>query len=93
MGRLIDADELKKLIIKKLGIASEEFLLESEKAVFEEIDKAPTVEAEPVRHSIWIKRRFDMATCSCCGDRWGSTSIMKYCPSCGAKMNAQEKEE
>lgn len=52
-GRLINADELKKSIIKKLGIANEEFLLESEKAVFEEIDKAPTVDAIPVE---WIKK-------------------------------------
>ena len=50
MVRLIDADELEKSIIKKLGIASEEFLLESEKAVFEEIDKAPTIDA-PKSHT------------------------------------------
>lgn len=54
----------------------------------------PTVDAEPVRHGIWINRNLiaDIATCSCCGDRWGSTSVMKYCPSCGAKMDAQEDE-
>lgn len=48
MARLIDVDELKKSIIKKLGIASEKYLLESEKAIFEETDKAPTVDAVPV---------------------------------------------
>ena len=58
MGRLIDADELKKSIIKKLGIANEEFLLESEKAVFEEIDKAPTVEAEPVEE--WLLNHYEV---------------------------------
>ena len=57
-GRLINADELKKSIIKKLGIASKEFLLESEKAVFEEIDKAPTVEAEPVEE--WLLNHYEV---------------------------------
>ena len=56
---------------------------------------APTVDAEPVRHGRWIYRnpRVDIATCSCCGDRWGSISVMNYCPSCGAKMDAQEKDD
>lgn len=44
MTRLIDADDLKKSAIKKLGIASERWLLDSEKVIFEEIDNAPTVE-------------------------------------------------
>ena len=46
-GRLIDADVLKKTILHHLGIKGEEYLLFAEKAVFGNIDKAPTViEAE-----------------------------------------------
>jgi len=44
MGRLIDADKLKEAIIKRLGIRSEKYLLDSEKVIYEEIDNAPTVE-------------------------------------------------
>ena len=104
MGRLIDADELKNSIIKKLGIASEEFLLESEKAVFEEIDNAPTVEAVPVRHGKYIGTEFDGYAdgcpvyyewkCSECGCVFEEEEpTYNYCPNCGAKMNGEIEEE
>ncbi len=50
--RLIDADDLKKSIIKRLGISDEKFLLAAEKTLYEEIENAPTVEAIPIE---WIK--------------------------------------
>lgn len=71
-----------------------------EEDIREEIRKAPTVDAEPVRHGHW--NRFSLNgyvdyVCSECGVsqnrhqvEWGS---MKYCPSCGAKMDAQEKDD
>lgn len=40
---LISRSELKKAIIKRLGIKSEEFLLASERTLYDEIDNAPTV--------------------------------------------------
>ena len=56
---------------------------------------APTVDAEPVMHGEWLDRNGEsqFGTCSVCGDRWGSISVMKYCPSCGAKMDGERKEE
>lgn len=42
--RLIDADELKKAIIHQLCIRSEENLLESERSIYNLIDKQPTIE-------------------------------------------------
>lgn len=59
------------------------------------IDPEATVDAVPVRHGRWINRnpRVDISTCSCCEDRWGSASVMNYCPSCGAKMDAERKED
>ena len=97
MGRLIDADGLKKSIIKKLGIASEEFLLESEKAVFEEIDKAPTIDAVQVRHGRWIdytdEGYVECDQCRSATNCDGDIEELNYCWNCGAKMDAQEKEE
>ena len=48
MSRYIDADGLKKSIIKRLGISDEKFLLAAEKMLYEEIGKMPTVDAVPV---------------------------------------------
>ena len=97
MTRLIDADELKKLIIKKLGIASEEFLLESEKAVFEEIDKASTVEAEPVRHGKWIdytdEGYVECDQCHSATNCDGDIEELNYCWHCGARMHKRKKNE
>ena len=52
-----------------------------------EIEEAPTIEAEPVRHGEW-KKRLNESTCSECKfiyysnkDEWN------YCPNCGAKMD------
>lgn len=61
---------------------------------------APPVDAEPVRHGEWkMIPRTDMGTywsdvgiCSCCGDEWGSVSVMKYCPNCGAKMDGEQHD-
>lgn len=41
---------------------------------------------DPVRKGKWIDKHAGIATCSECGDRWGVHSMMKFCPSCGAKM-------
>ena len=42
-GRLIDADALKSNIVKKLGISDRKYLLPAENAIWEEINKAPTI--------------------------------------------------
>ena len=64
---------------------------------YKDIYEAPTVDAEPVRYGEWIEceGRNNEYYCSECYDIWKSDRIknMKRCPSCGAKMDAQEKEE
>lgn len=50
----------------------------------------PTVDAVPVVHGRWTDKDGGIATCSVCGDRWGVWSVMKYCPSCGAKMDGKD---
>lgn len=42
--RLIDADALKKAIIKRLGIKSEKYLLASERSIYNLIDEQQTIE-------------------------------------------------
>ena len=63
----------------------------------------PTVEAEPVRHGRWIGISdgyadgypvYDEWECSVCGTVFEDEKPdYKYCPFCGAKMDAQEEEE
>ena len=54
-----------------------------------DIDEAPTIEAEPVRHGRWywkpIDERTSERTCSVCGQ--GGCDDFNYCPNCGAKMD------
>ena len=70
------------------------------------LEVLPEVEAEPVRHGKWLDREDDYdnyVVCSECGDEYiednelGLASwvkqYFKYCPYCGAKMDAERKEE
>ena len=71
----------------------------------EAIEKAPAVDAEPVRHGRWIDMQEDDTTegmwrCSICGsDRYFDILSplecgCHYCPNCGAKMmNAEDAHE
>ena len=66
-----------------------------------EIECAPTVDAEPVRHGTWKKvgpyRWGTVFECSECGEQTTETVIGKpryeYCPMCGAKMDGKRPEE
>ena len=88
--RLIDADAL-------LNRMQEDplFYFVERYGVSGVINAEPTVDAVPVRHGKWLDRNgeYQFGTCSVCGDRWGSIGVMKYCPSCGAKMDAEREEE
>ena len=58
-----------------------------------DIENAPTIEAEPVRHGRWIEK-IGRAKCSVCGDECWADSAMEYsyCPNCGAKMDGECRE-
>lgn len=64
------------------------------------IDSAPTIDAAPVVHAWWKKMRRTEADegesvweCSDCGYPVGIWTVgNKYCPNCGAKMDAKEAE-
>ena len=58
--------------------------------LWKELDDAPTLDAEPIRHGEWIESKVGgYDKCSVCGD----PTLAKYnfCPNCGAKMDGGEK--
>lgn len=91
--RLIDADTLKpSYIVTSTTTNSLCHLYVS----LEDINSAPTIEAEPVRRARWLHTEDDIiisGQCSECG--WvsavGETDVagMPYCPNCGAKMEEE----
>jgi hypothetical protein len=55
-----------------------------------DIEEAPTIEAEHVKHGKWVKDESrDMLRCSVCKnfcvENW--YYWLRYCPDCGAKMD------
>lgn len=93
--RLIDADALlEKLRRDPLFEFVEQY------GISGVIDNAPTIDAVPVRHGKWIYGNdfhWYMASCSACGYQ-RRTDIKatgwnqwKYCPNCGAKMDAERR--
>lgn len=61
-----------------------------------DIDQAPTIDAEPVRHGLWIEIGADkhgrggIQKCTACDGTYPYRC--KYCPNCGAKMYAKEED-
>ena len=61
------------------------------------ICESPIIDAEPVRHGRWVKSGYACGesewTCTVCGNKeWRtSTSRLKFCPFCGAKMDEGEQ--
>lgn len=87
--RPIDADELKALrdlyIQGKLLFDGNEYDL---------IDKCPTIDVEPVRHSTWNFTPDGVTFCVNCGKSLDlrtlyTTMKFNYCLHCGAKMDGE----
>lgn len=102
--RLIDAHALAKFIdYGHLNNPDEK--LYSENDIREMIDMMPTIDAEPVRHGMFIGTEYDGYSdgnpvyyewkCSECGCVFEEEEpTYKYCPNCGTKMDKlQESEE
>ena len=94
MTRLIDADALYMELVKMKDFGE----LTAKKAI-RVVEKAPTVDAEPVRHGKWVDDAMGVLRCSECNTqapwkygrdfidyRWESN----YCPNCGADMRGEE---
>lgn len=61
--------------------------------------KAPTIEAEPVRHRTWVIKthddgygEYEVKHCPDCDRGLPTTYDASYCPNCGAKMDGKEKK-
>jgi len=76
MSRLIDADALN--MYERL----KSYYGDAWRDAQEEIDNAPTIDAEPVRHGKWIEEH-----CSECGEYVYHGDTRNYCPNCGARMD------
>lgn len=105
--RLIDADKLKEYIddcecckkCDKIGFMCNDdcelpdFLTPQWERV---LNEQPTVDAQLVRHGKWINFEHgdDKYYCDKCQTIWESKQIknMHYCPTCGAKMEAEQDE-
>lgn len=82
--RLIDADAL----------TQKESVMRKGCAYIEEINHAPTIDAEPVKHGEWIEERnittdgkgYTAYRCSVC-QYAVLTKLYNFCPNCGAKMD------
>lgn len=62
-------------------------------AIYDEIVKLPTIEAQPVRHGAWLYNDMYLPNCAECSEcGWKSSvsgdeiSSCHYCPNCGARM-------
>lgn len=91
--RLIDADAL---IDNKLERMTESFGIDFGRADvtfgINDIEHAPTVEAEPIRHGQWEYWAGNLVKCSACGFKYADyLECDNYCGNCGAKMD-EEKE-
>ena len=94
MMRLIDADALvEKAYWHGEHPSVDDLFAEGVDAVdVSDIDNAPTIEAEPVRHGYWMcGDYYDVGdVCSECD--WDSGMVnptLRYCPNCGAKMDLE----
>lgn len=96
--RLIDADAL---IAEAKEMMDENELMDGVPTIIEDYcDAQPTVDDVPVRHGKWIRlgQKHDggylWIRCSVCGyeDIDSPVCMTKYCPDCGARMDADDKD-
>lgn len=90
--RLIDAEELLKILQKQQQLGNVNDSRGRAKAILEVIH-APTVDAEPVKHGKWFHDMEGYARCSCCNEHEQNevAFFFTYCPNCGARMDGDVK--
>ena len=90
--RLIDAEPLHKALIDHIKRVEElGFSTTEARVLLFNVDNAPTIEAEPVKHGKWEKKGISIKGiekefCSEC-KTWSYGRNKAYCPNCGAKMD------
>lgn len=100
MSDLISRSEASE-IIRSMTISlggNEIFHPEAKKSVLGVLDDLAAVDAEPVRHGEWIDDMyFDEPVTRCTACKYGfakghKAERFRYCPHCGAKMDAEVSE-
>lgn len=92
MQRLIDADALvEKAYWHGEHPSVDNPFAEGVDAVdVSDIDNAPTIEAEPVRHGRWERTSDGAARCTACKRKMNSSQYgYAFCGLCGAKMDLE----
>lgn len=89
--RLIDAD---KLPFEPYGEDVISWYATGWNDAINVIDRAPTVDAEPVRHGEWIHDINNLYGCSECFNRetMSLKRLKPYCPNCGARMDGGKQD-
>lgn len=102
--RLVDADALIPMEVHTIVVRKADGNEVWESVLYaEQIDNAPTIDAEPIRHGRWIKRtkvhpdlpndstyNYECSDCSYM-DTHGANVEVPYCWHCGAKMDEEEE--
>lgn len=62
-----------------------------------ELEKAPTVDAEPVKHGRWLEAKGAIRCSECMNtplyDYFGKIKLSDVCPHCGAKMEVEHEAD
>lgn len=100
--RLIDADALKQKYTMVLKRYKPNAIMERAAILLEDVDNAPTIDAEPIRYGKWIPSDppdapvTKLYKCSVCGLGYEDDDTdcevyypWKYCPHCGARMKVE----
>ena len=101
MQRLIDANALKEHICNMCDDGQRECKGDESCALLCWVNDMPTIESGTVKHGRWIVHTtwhgmFGLinSECSECKfDRNGDLSSWKYCPNCGARMDAPHESD
>ncbi len=109
--RLIDADAIIKELNsaktrfdvgenaeKTIEVGGSEFIDAVNKFFIKVLEKAQTIDAQPVARGKWVKNKEEseklvepVYDCSACNnyEAWGEYERHSYCPNCGAKMDLE----
>lgn len=96
MARLIDADALKEKRTMVTKSYKPNAIMERAAILLEDVETAPTIDAEPVKHGKWIWEDCVYKCSECSHKAYGNIlecmdGTYKYCPYCGARMEIEDE--